>query len=374
MNRVEVDRIKHESKSLIVKNANNLVEVIEHPVFQVLNNVNGSELNYYDLMELTASYLGMIGNAFWEIVIGKNGVPQGINVLAGEYTTIKLSDEMKTVGYRTFNGIYEKNYEPEQIIHFKNVSPGLFWRVWNNALITGLYGMGDAELVLDEIYLMNSINDFLRALTENNSIPAAIIKYKSGRLDKNTMNDVQAQWDKVLRTWKRSGKTKVMDMDFDFIPVSLPPKDLDFQEGRRWLRNVISNAFGVPEDLLMTENSNRASSTTAISNYFRFTIKPKLRRLEERLNSHLMPLFDPNLFLEFDECIPNDEILAQKQQQSDLQLGVITINEVRESRGLAPVSWGSEPFAPQKETIRISENETGGEVNPNEEADNEGKE
>lgn len=351
LNKVEKEQIRADSKSYYVKQAHDIVEITEHPVYDVLNTVN-DDLNYYDLMEMTASYCGLIGNAFWNIRKGKNGLPESIQILPAEYTCVTLTDNMKIKGYRLFNGVYQEDFLKEDIIHFKNISPGLFWRVWNNALVTGLYGMGDIEYILEETYLYNSINEFLRALTENNAIPSAIIKYKGGRLDKNTMQDVQAQWDKVLRTWKRAGKTKVMDQDFDFEPISLPPKDLEFNEGRKWLRGVIANGFGVPIDLLTTEDANRASSTTSISNYFRFTIKPKLKRIEERLNSHLISLYDENLFFAFDNCIPADETLAVKRESQDLQNGVITINEVRDKRGLLPVSWGSEPFVPAKETIR----------------------
>jgi len=343
LNRVEIDKIKRESKNLIVKQAHNVVEILEHPVYSVLNNVNRGDLNYYDLMELTSSYLGMIGNCFWEVTM-KGGQPNGINVLPSEYTSVMLSDDMLPIGYRTMNGIYKREYTREAVIHFKNVSPGLFWKVWNNALVTGLYGQGDCEYALDEIYLYNSINDFLRALTENNAIPSAIIKYTGGRLDKNTMEDVQKQWDKVLRNWKKAGKTKVMDQDFEFQAISIAPKDLDFAEGRKWLRGVICNAFGVPEDLITTENSNKSSSTVAISNYYRFTIKPKLKRIEERLNSELITMYDDNLFFSFDECIPVDDQLAAKREQIDLELGVLTINEVRHMRGLTDVPWGNEPY------------------------------
>jgi len=343
LNCVEIDRIKRESKSLIVKQAPNLVEITDHPVYDVLNNVNDGDLNYFDGMDLTAQYLGMIGNCFWAIERGGNGLPVGIKVLPSEYTCVTLSDDMKVTGYRVFNGIYQKDYPPEDVIHFKNVSPGLFWQ-WNNALVTGLYGMGDAEYVLDEIYLYNSINDYLRALTENNAIPAGIVHYKGGKLDKNTMKDVQSQWDKVLRTWKRAGKVKVMDMDFEFEPIAMPPKDLEFSEGRKWLRGVIANAFGVPEDLITTENSNKASSSTAIHNYMRFSIKPRLRRIEERLNSHLITQWDDRLFFQFEECVPSDETLDLQKENQDLASGVITINEVRKGRGLQPVPWGDVPF------------------------------
>ena len=39
----------------------------------------------------------------------------------------------------------------------------------------------------------------------------------------------------------------------------------------------------------------------------------------------------------------NQQYLLQ-QEQSDLRLGVRTINEVRASRGLAPVAWGDKPL------------------------------
>jgi len=359
LNKIEIDRIKCESKSHKVKMANDIVEITEHPVFDVMNNINDGDLNYYDLMELTSSYLGMIGNCFWKIN-RKNGSPIGIDILPSEYTTVKLTDDMRVDGYRTFNGIYERNYNHKDIIHFKNVSPGLFWRTWNNALTTGLYGMGDAEYVLDEIYLYNSINSYLRALTENNGIPNAIIKYTGGRLDKNTMEDVQKQWDKTMRTWKRAGKTKVMDQDFEFQPISLPPKDLDFQEGRQWLRAVICNAFGVPEDLMTSSNSNRASSSTAIHTYMRYTIHPKLKRIEERLNSHLINEFDDNLFFMFESPVPSDEAMDLKRQDMHLRNGVITINEVRAKMGLPDVEWGTVPYIPVKETISTN---TGNNVN-----------
>lgn len=355
LSKKEKEIIRAETKSHSVKMANDIVEISEHPVYEVLNNVNNGDLNYYDLMELSSAYLGMIGNCFWEIV-ETNGVPTGINILPSEYTTCILSDDMNVKGYRTFNGIYERNYTKDQVIHFKNTSPGLFWRVWNNALVTGLYGIGDAEYVLDEIYLYNSINTYLRALTENNGIPNAIIKYTGGRLDKNTMQDVQQQWDKVMRTWKNSGKTKVMDSDFEFQPISLPPKDLDFSEGRQWLRGVIANAFGVPEDLLTSSNSNRASSSTAIHTYMRYSILPKLRRLEERLNSHLLSKFDDNLFFAFESPVPNDELMTLKKEDQDLKNGVVTINEVRHKRGLESVEWGDSPFSINLEIVKENAN------------------
>ena len=300
----------------------------------------------------------MIGNCMWQI-LKEDGLPSSIVILPAEYTTVTLSEDMHIKGYRTFNGVYQKDYAKDEIIHFKNMAPGLFWRIWNQGLITGLYGQGDAEYVLDEIYLYNAINDYLRALTENNAIPSGIVKYKDGRLDKQTMKDLESDWNKVMRSWKKAGKTKVMDSDFDFIPMGFNPRDLEFKEGRVWLRNVIANAFGVPEDLLTTNNSNKGSSTVAIDNYYRFTIAPKLKRIEDRLNSHLMPLYDDDFFLQFDNPIPDDKALLVKQEEQDLIQGVLTVNEVRAKRGLVAVEWGNSPYIPRRELIRDQSGQQG---------------
>jgi len=350
LNSKEIENVKLSSGSLSVKNAQNIVEIYEHPVFDVLNRFN-DDLNYHDGIELTAQYLGMMGNCMWQI-IKEDGLPKNIIILPSEYTTVTLTEDMHIKGYRTFNGVYQKDYSTDEVIHFKNMAPGLFWRIWNQGLITGLYGQGDLEAVLDEVYLYNAINDYLRALTENNAIPSGIIKYKNGRLDKQTMKDLESDWNKVMRSWKKAGKTKVMDEDFDFVPMGYNPKDLDFSEGRKWLRGVIGNAFGVPEDLITTENSNKGSSNTAIDHYARFTIRPKLKRLEDKLNSHLMPMYDDDFFLQYDNPIPEDAALAIKEEEMHLIQGVITINEVRRKSGLSDVEWGDEPFIPKREMIR----------------------
>ena len=137
------------------------------------------------------------------------------------------------------------------------------------------------------------------------------------------------------------------------------PRDLEFKEGRVWLRNVIANAFGVPEDLLTTNNSNKGSSTVAIDNYYRFTIAPKLKRIEDRLNSHLMPLYDDDFFLQFDNPIPDDKALLVKQEEQDLIQGVLTVNEVRAKRGLVAVEWGNSPYSPRRELIRDQSGQQG---------------
>jgi hypothetical protein len=78
----------------------------------------------------------------------------------------------------------------------------------------------------------------------------------------------------------------------------------------------------------------------------------KLMRRDEKINEQLVPLFDPSgrLFVASEDPRPADVQSNRLQERQDLSLGVITINEVRQGRGMDPVPWGNQPFkqvAPQ---------------------------
>jgi hypothetical protein len=79
-------------------------------------------------------------------------------------------------------------------------------------------------------------------------------------------------------------------------------------------------------------------------------ISPRLDRRDEKLNQQLVPLFDPSgrLFLASEDPIPADADQATAQKELDPKYGVVTINEVRSERGLAPVPWGNVPWLPER--------------------------
>jgi hypothetical protein len=77
-------------------------------------------------------------------------------------------------------------------------------------------------------------------------------------------------------------------------------------------------------------------------------IFPRLQRRDEKLNEQLLPLYDPSgrLFVASEDPVPYNQEIAWRQQELDLKYGILTINEVRQDRGLAPVPWGATPWLP----------------------------
>jgi phage portal protein BeeE len=109
-----------------------------------------------------------------------------------------------------------------------------------------------------------------------------------------------------------------------------------------------ANAFHVPLAFL-TRVTNLANLQAALQQHMSKAIGPRLLRRDEKLNEQLTPLYDPSgrLFLASEDPVPMNQEIQWRQYEQDLRVGIMTINEVRADRGLAPVAWGESPWLPR---------------------------
>ena len=109
----------------------------------------------------------------------------------------------------------------------------------------------------------------------------------------------------------------------------------------------VANAFHVPLSFL-TSSTNLANLQAAEQQHMARAISPRLRRRDQKINEALIPLYDPSgrLFVASEDPVPYNQEIAWRQQEVDLKFGIVTINEVRQDRGLPPVAWGDTPWLP----------------------------
>jgi phage portal protein BeeE len=144
-----------------------------------------------------------------------------------------------------------------------------------------------------------------------------------------------------------SGRVLVGETSMKVQLLSQSLGDLAALADMRATREDICNAFHVPLAFLTSE-TNLANLQAAEHQHLAKAIAPRLQRRDEKLNEQLVPLFDPTgrLFLASDDPVPANREERLKQQEADLKFGVVTINEVRQERGLPPVEWGHTPWLP----------------------------
>jgi HK97 family phage portal protein len=317
-----------------------MVELIDHPFLTLMNSVSDI-YDSYTLMENTEAYLGLLGNAFWRVEKDQTGKPVSIEVLPAEYVSVLVDKDNKITGYRLqIDGTgYRREYAKDEVVHFKMPAPGAFRRVNINLNgPTGLYGMGHLEGCLAEAQLLESINTYERTLMDNHGRPDFVVHYTQGQLEETQQKKLTKQWNSIFKGLRNQGKPAILDNQFEIKELGFNPKDLQYQEGKKWLRNAICNSFGINENLVSVENANRASSETAIEQYYHFTILPKLRRIQEVINAGILNMYDDGLWMVFDDPRPENGESVTKKETADIANGIRSINEIRQERGMDPIS------------------------------------
>lgn len=140
--------------------------------------------------------------------------------------------------------------------------------------------------------------------------------------------------------------TAILTNGLDYKPISFKPREIGFLISKKMTIAEIAAAYGIPMSKLTSEDVNLANAYIGERVYQKDTILPRLRRIEEKLNEKLMPLYDDNLFCAYNNNIPEDRELILREREVNLRSGYITINEERAKEGLKPVEWGKVPILP----------------------------
>jgi len=329
------------SKSLDhVAGAEDFEELEEHPLLDLLQNVNEQE-NGYEVKELTCTMLDLTGDAYWMMERDKLGVPTKFFVLRSQWVRI-IPDKQKFVagywyGYNNaFGNDTRLELPPENVIHFKYPNPIDPW-----------YGMGPVQAAAYAIESQELREKFVLATMGNMARPDLIVKYLEGELAPDERAQVEREWNATFRGAKNAGKVKVTDFRYEIDKVGWNPSELKFNEGEDWILKKICAAFPVPLGLVDSSYISRAPrSGLEGSDLFmaQFNTLPRCTRVEEKLNEQLCPLYDGRLFLAFDNPVPKDRVLQNAEDAQRLNTYQVTINEIRKRNGEDPVEWGDLPL------------------------------
>lgn len=141
---------------------------------------------------------------------------------------------------------------------------------------------------------------------------------------------------------QNSNKTIISAGIKDVKSLSLSQKDIDFINQRKLTTEKVCAILGVPRSLLgYVEDVNLANAETLYRQYIRNTIRPAENFLEYALNSFYVKFASTAQkkvlgkdTIKVDGENAEDRSAFEKNQREDVKLGIISINEAREERGL----------------------------------------
>jgi HK97 family phage portal protein len=332
----------HKKEQLLQKKANlnsvsDIEEVIDHPLLTLLDKANRSQfLNGHQLSLLTHTFKDLTGKAYWWLQPNPVlGIPLNIWFIPTQYIRpVKETNGSKIVDYYLYKaGNIEKRFPPEQIIQYLHTDPS---NPYLNGISPGAAAFEDNDVV-------NKLISHESGLLANEARPDAIVTPKD--IENSFGPDEAERYEKQLNKKFKSGKgggLLVIEEPLDFKTLNWPPRDIARLEIMKNGRDVICNCFGVPVALLDAKNINKATLEAALTQHAIFAIKPRLDADVAVKNDRLVPLYDDSgrLFLEYENCVPEDKT-AYLQETVQLKMnGIITPNESRKRHKYPPMDGG----------------------------------
>ena len=283
--------------------------------------------------------MSLDGEAFWWF--GEDygaGLPKEIRVLNPRHMQHVVDDGKVTrwiyTGYENGRPI---SIFPDELIHFKE------WNPWNEH--RGISPLVSLAMETEQDVLAGNQNT---GLLKEGGVPKGLLKTDQVLTEQDA--------DVIAKTWDRKygkgikNRVAVLGKGTEYQPLTFTPDALKLYDMKQWNLYTILAKYGIPPRVANIKDSKSSLSGTDTDSqhraFWNFTLIPMLRMFEQTLEVQFFKRFklkEKGVF----NLVNIPELQESEDAQSnrdieEIKAGLVTINEVRERRGLKPLPWGNE--------------------------------
>lgn len=296
-----------------------------------------------DLIEATEINLSLWGRAHWslEIADGRQLIwplrPDRLVTLPGTHNPY-------IAGYVYWSKTGRQiPYLPEEIVTFSYFNP-LQDR-------TGLAPIAPLRLVAD---MAHDAAKYNRETFRNGGIPDYLL-FPEGSLTTQQIHDFYERWESRYQGTDKAHRPAIAEGIRDMKTLAFSQREMEFIEGLKWSVEDAARVYGVPEAMLgRLENATLANIESLERIFWRLTMIGETQRIESKINNSALPKlgFGRTHVVRFDlsavDVLTENEEPRLQRETEYLDRGVLSINEVRRSRGLLPIVGGDDRDAPAR--------------------------
>jgi HK97 family phage portal protein len=343
--------------------------VADHPILNLLQDVNPYTMNLGDLLRATEAAYNIWGTAYWlktlstkvglgPVLTNGSGGACGIKWLTwlNPQTVEPVVDGQRGItGYKqTVNG-QTRTFSPEEVIAFRNFDP-----------LDDLGGLSPLSVALNEVNAELNASRFVSAFFANDARPAGLLSTDTPIVE-SEMERIRGWWNRLFQGAANKWKTGIVGGGLRWQTITFPPTDLALKELREEDRRAICAVFGVPSALAGAwEAATYATAREQKASFYEDTIIPQLEYIAEVLNWSLLPHYpdltarDARLAWDLDSIAALRESATDKAERLThlFQSGVITRNEVRAGLGMVLLPETDDGFVFELQNPKPNEEET----------------
>jgi len=303
-----------------------------HPLVKLLGQAN-EQVNGFELFEKTQMFLELTGDAYWAKVYGREKYPIEVHNLFPQWMEIRPE---KTGAIRDYN--YGRTdtkiaLDPKSVVHFLFPNP-----------YDPYYGLAPLARCVQEADLSEELTVFARSFLDNGAVGGTNV-FIEAATTKDQLEQVKNEFDAKYGGARHANSTRILKGKG--VRVEYPPqldKNPILTQSEIDARNIIAACFDIPVGLLNMEEKSLANGEVVAPHWQLMSIKPRVQRLEDKINEDLVPDFrealnDPTLLVVFPNAVDEDreKIVVQV---STLAGGkpLITQDEARAELGMPPLT------------------------------------
>lgn len=235
------------------------------------------DMTPFELWELTYAYMLLWGNAYFRVLRNRNG---GLQELWPIHPARVRAGRESETGLKIYE--IDRAEDPmfdDKILHIPG--PGY----------DGVCGVSPIRMARQGIGLALAAEEYGARLFGSGSLASGILQTEQ-RLTQAQADALKTRWKAKVGGLDKAHDVAVLDAGAKFQQLSIPPEDAQFIESRKFQIDEVARMFGIPPHMLMqTEKST--SWGTGIEQqsigFVKFTLRPWLTRVEQRLTRLLRP-------------------------------------------------------------------------------------
>lgn len=302
---------------------------VDHPVFDLLYAEPNSEMNTSTWREQQMGNLVISGNSY--SVITRNGRGQAIDVypVPWEQCWPYRDPADWAIKYRVNDrGKYEV-FPSSEVFHI----PGLGW--------DGILGYSPIRMAHESIGIGMAAAEFAARFYGQGMAAGGIVEHPTELSDpayKRFKEDIEENWSGMKNAWKPI----ILEGGAKYSSISMPMKDAQFIETRKFSRDEICGLFRVPPHMIADlEKSTNNNIEQQSLEFVIYSLLPYVTKWENAINWKLFSQRDrkQGYYAKFNlsGLLRGDYLSRQQGLAVQRQNGIINANEWRDLEEMNPI-------------------------------------
>ena len=275
--------------------------------------------------EIGAQHFELTGETWWAKVYTRGQVSELWPLRPDRVRPIPHAEKF-LAGYLYQIGAERVPYEPDDIVSIRRPHPYDPYR-----------GIGPIENLMMDLQSERQASVWTRNFYVNNASPGGVVQMEENMSD-SEFDKFRSRWEIMHKGVNNAHRVAFLEGGMEWKDARLSQRDMQFVDWRKLNRDVIIGAWGLPGAVLgISETVDRAASESAEAMFARWVVVPRLNRIREAVNMHLLPLWGEGLRLDYVNPVPDDRALDLQEATQGYTAGFVTLNEARIKLDLPPL-------------------------------------